>query len=101
MNNTDRVQEMWRDWIDKEAASYALLETKNDVLARMTIEAPGGSHAEKLRAARASDKWAQHQSAISEARIAALKAKANLEISKMRREDELNREYTRRAEMRL
>ena len=101
MNWTDKVQQCWGDWLDKENASFALSETKNYVLAKMTLDAKGNSHAEKLRNARASDAWSMHQSAISEARNAALRAKANLEIMKMRREDELNREWTRRAQMKL
>ena len=103
--STSDFTERWRlaakEWLDLQDAADFLDGSKNDTLAEIVSRSPGNSHAEKERNARISDEWKEHRRKIIEANAAARRAKLRVQFAKMQREDHLNGEANRRAEMKL
>lgn len=79
--------EKWRiaaaEWLDLQEAADILRETKNDVLAEITIRQPGSSHAEKDRNARVSKEWADFRSKMLEAEAKARRSKLRVKYFDM------------------
>ena len=97
--------EKWRlaaaDWLDLQDAADLLTGSKNDVLAEITSRSEGNSHAEKDRNARCSQEWRDFRTKMTTADSAARRAKLRVQYAKMEREDHMNAEANKRAEMRL
>lgn len=97
--------ERWRlaaaEWLDLQDAADLLVEAKNDVMAEITSKQAGTSHAEKERNARISPEWAAYRAKMIQAQSEARRAKLRLTYAKMKRDDWMNAEANKRAEMRI
>ena len=89
------------DWADKQAAYNVLDDTKNAVLAQLTLKSEATSVAAREIEAKASKEYTEHVKKTQDAMKAALKAKVNYESIKIWIELKRSEEATRRAEMKL
>jgi hypothetical protein len=89
------------DWADKQAAYNVLDDTKNAVLAQLTLKSEAPSVAAREIEAKASKEYTEHVKKTQDAMKAALKAKVNYESIKIWIELKRSEEATRRAEMKL
>lgn len=100
-NFTERWRLAAAEWLDLQDAADVLTGAKNDTLAEITSRTEGSSHAEKDRKARMSSEWKEYRTEMIAAESKARRAKFRLMFAKMQREDHLNGEANRRAEMKL
>ena len=89
------------DWADKQAAYNVLDDTKNAVLAQLTLKSEAPSVAAREIEAKASKEYTDHVKKTQDAMKEALKAKVNYESIKIWIELKRSEEATRRAEMKL
>jgi len=89
------------DWADKQAAYNVLDDTKNAVLAQLTLKSEAPSVAAREIEAKASKEYTEHVKKTQDAMKQALKAKVNYESIKIWIELKRSEEATRRAEMKL
>ena len=89
------------DWADKQAAYNVLDDTKNAVLAQLTLKSEAPSVAAREIEAKASKEYTEHVKKTQDAMKEALKAKVNYESIKIWIELKRSEEATRRAEMKL
>ena len=89
------------DWADKQAAYNVLDDTKNAVLAQLTLKSEAPSVAAREIEAKASKEYTEHVKKTQDAMKSALKAKVNYESIKIWIELKRSEEATRRAEMKL
>jgi hypothetical protein len=89
------------DWADKQAAYNVLDDTKNAVLAQLTLKSEATSVAAREIEAKASKEYTEHVKHTQDAMKAALKAKVNYESIKIWIELKRSEEATRRVEMKL
>lgn len=94
--------EKWRiaaaEWLDLQEAADILRETKNDVLAEITDNQDGSSHAEKDRRARLSKDWRDHRSNMLTAEAKARRAKMRVKYQDMKFNAERTANANARAE---
>lgn len=99
------LTERWRlaaaEWLDAQDAADLLSDSKADVFAEMSSKASGATNAEKERNARTSPEWRDYRTRMTEANSHARRLKMRLTFAKMQREDWLNGEANKRAEMKL
>lgn len=100
-----KLSELGHDWADKDAAFYALDETKKDVLAncKAMVPDPDGklSDVAKEAQARLMPEWREHQKALAAARRAMNNARVSYNTCQAYCELIRSREATARAEMNL
>lgn len=96
-----KLTEAGNDWADKQAAYNVLDDTKNAVLAQLTLKSEAPSVAAREIEAKASKEYTEHVKKTQDAMKQALKAKVNYESIKIWIELKRSEEATRRAEMKL
>jgi hypothetical protein len=96
----DELSKRGLDWADKDAAFYALDETKKDILAECMMSINEDLTQGKLEAkARTSNTWKTHQVKLAEARKAMNTAKVNYTVFQSYIELIRSKEATTRAEI--
>lgn len=95
------VNRAGEQWADAQAAADLLEETRKSVLAKLSLEAAGGSVAAREMIALASQEYQDFLAGMVKARQAANKAKVRYSSAQVFAELRRSEESTKRAEMRL
>src|SRR5208282_5421380 len=95
-----KLLELGLDWADHKAAYQALEEASKSVLAAVTANAGGKSHAAAESDARCSPQYRDHLLSVSAANRAYLRAQVRYDSLKTLIELRRSEESSRRAEMR-
>lgn len=102
---TEDFTEKWRlaagEWLDAQDAADLLNDAKHDTLAEIASRMDGSSQAAKVESARKTEEWLSFRSQMTAANTKARRLKFRVTFAKMQREDHLNGEANRRAEMKL
>ena len=97
--------EKWRlaaaEYLDLQDAADVLNEAKHITFAEIVSRTHGNSNAEKERHARLTDEWKEFTDKLLSSNQKARRAKLRLTFVKMQRDDQLNSDANRRAEMRI
>lgn len=96
-----RLIEAGNDWADKQAAFNVLDDTKNSVLAKLTLKSDATSVSAREVDAKASQEYTDHVKATQNAFKEALKAKVKWESIRIWIDLRRSEEATRRAELML
>lgn len=105
MNANIPLSEQWHlaahRWADLESAASILEDTKSAVLAQMTSRLGDMPVNRAEQTVKSSDEWRDHVAKIGRARLAANKAKIEMEYLKMRFAEWNSAEANHRAQARI
>ncbi len=98
---SEQFYEAALDWSDKEAAASLLEDLKSSVMSQMMTKFGDIAINKAEKEVKASQEWVGHVTAIVEARHEANRAKAYMEVLRMRFQQWQNEQANARTEARL